>query len=140
MPLLFHWQREVRAGPFQFPPIVSKKKLAENSAEIYSSLIEGPAMSSLGSEASPAHAVAEPPVQPTDGSLLRRFQRGNEDAAALLYSRYSKRLQALARRKCSPNLARRLEAEDIVLANRPRAPIQQSVRHPFQSGKRSTRR
>lgn len=50
----------------------------------------------------------------SDHSLLERFRRGQEDAATVLYLRYAKRLNALARTKCSPSLAHRVEPEDIV--------------------------
>jgi RNA polymerase sigma-70 factor (ECF subfamily) len=50
----------------------------------------------------------------SDHSLLKHFRRGQEDAATVLYLRYAKRLNALARSKCSPALAHRVEPEDIV--------------------------
>lgn len=50
----------------------------------------------------------------TDGSLLRRFQSGEKDAATHLYLKYAKRLQGLARTQSSYDLARRVDAEDIV--------------------------
>src|SRR5436190_7312745 len=51
---------------------------------------------------------------PSDGSLLRRFRGGSQDAATLLYHRYAERVHALAKAQCSPELARRLEPDDIV--------------------------
>lgn len=53
-------------------------------------------------------------VQRTDGSLLRRFRRGEQDAATALYLRYAGRLQALARTKTSAALAARVDPEDVV--------------------------
>ncbi len=50
----------------------------------------------------------------SDSSLVRRFKSGSEDAATQLYTRYAKRLRALARTKTSAQLARRVDAEDIV--------------------------
>jgi RNA polymerase sigma-70 factor, ECF subfamily len=50
----------------------------------------------------------------SDHALLQRFRRGQSDAATVLYVRYAKRLNALARSKCSPALAHRVEPEDIV--------------------------
>jgi RNA polymerase sigma-70 factor (ECF subfamily) len=50
----------------------------------------------------------------SDSSLLHRFQRGNDDAATQLYHRYANRLRALARMKCSSQLSRRVDADDIV--------------------------
>lgn len=50
----------------------------------------------------------------TDHSLLEAVRAGNEDAAAVLYRRYAQRLRDLARAQCSPDLARRVEVEDIV--------------------------
>jgi len=51
---------------------------------------------------------------PTDHSLLRRFRGGNEDAATELYVRYAHRLRALVKARCSSELARRVEPDDIV--------------------------
>jgi RNA polymerase sigma-70 factor, ECF subfamily len=50
----------------------------------------------------------------SDASLLRRLRIGSEDAATALYLRYAQRLQALARAQSSPELARRVDAEEIV--------------------------
>src|SRR5215470_14698509 len=50
----------------------------------------------------------------SDRSLLRRFRSGSEDAATELYVRYVHRLRALVRARCSSELARRIEPEDIV--------------------------
>lgn len=50
----------------------------------------------------------------SDASLLRRFRGGDEEAAAQLYHRYAQRLQGLATRQCSPGLAQRVGAEEIV--------------------------
>src|SRR5438067_13394663 len=51
---------------------------------------------------------------PSERSLLRRYRGGSEDAATQLYRRYAHRLRALARAKCSAQLARRVDADDIV--------------------------
>lgn len=50
----------------------------------------------------------------TDHSLLARYRRGSQDAATRLYARYAQRLRALAVSQCSPDLARRVEADDLV--------------------------
>src|SRR5579884_2141861 len=50
----------------------------------------------------------------SDASLLRRLRQGSEDAATQLYLRYAHRLRALARAQSSPELARRVEAEELV--------------------------
>jgi RNA polymerase sigma-70 factor (ECF subfamily) len=50
----------------------------------------------------------------SDGSLVRRLRGGSEDAATKLYTRYAQRLRALARANTSAQLARRVDAEDIV--------------------------
>src|SRR5262245_9832624 len=50
----------------------------------------------------------------SDRSLLRRFRSGSEDAATELYVRYVHRLRALVRARCSSELSRRIEPEDIV--------------------------
>ena len=46
--------------------------------------------------------------------LLRQVREGDEQAAAELFDRYVDRLQALARQRLSPKLARRLDPEDVV--------------------------
>ena len=50
----------------------------------------------------------------TDASLLRRFRRGETDAATELYVRYAGRLRALAAAQASPDLQRRVDPDDIV--------------------------
>jgi RNA polymerase sigma-70 factor (ECF subfamily) len=50
----------------------------------------------------------------SDRSLLARLRRGQQDAATELYLRYAQRLRALVRARCSSQLARRLEPDDIV--------------------------
>jgi RNA polymerase sigma-70 factor, ECF subfamily len=50
----------------------------------------------------------------SDRSLLRRFQGGQPDASTELYLRYAERLHALIVKQSSPDLARRVDAEDIV--------------------------
>lgn len=51
---------------------------------------------------------------PSDGSLIRRFRLGDEDAATALYLRYAKRLQQLANQQTATDLAARTDADDIV--------------------------
>jgi RNA polymerase sigma-70 factor (ECF subfamily) len=46
--------------------------------------------------------------------LLRRLRGGSEDAATQLYLRYAHRLRALAESRCAPDVASRLDADDIV--------------------------
>jgi RNA polymerase sigma-70 factor (ECF subfamily) len=53
-------------------------------------------------------------VSASDHSLLERFRAGEENAAALLYQRYAARLRGLVQAQLSSNLARRVEAEDVV--------------------------
>src|SRR5436190_234194 len=55
-----------------------------------------------------------PPADPSDSSLLRRVQCGNQDAATQLYFRYAERLRQLVRSESSPALARREDPEDIL--------------------------
>jgi RNA polymerase sigma-70 factor (ECF subfamily) len=50
----------------------------------------------------------------SDRSLLRRLQHGQADASTELYLRYAERLLALAASQSSPDLARRVDPEDIV--------------------------
>ena len=62
---------------------------------------------------------AEPGARPdgadrSDGSLLRLYRRGSQDAARLLYARYAGRLRALARSRTSPDLAGHVDDDDIV--------------------------
>jgi RNA polymerase sigma-70 factor, ECF subfamily len=54
------------------------------------------------------------PELPSDGSLLRRFLGGNQDAALEIYQRYARRLHALAKAQCAADLAARLDVDDIV--------------------------
>jgi RNA polymerase sigma-70 factor (ECF subfamily) len=51
---------------------------------------------------------------PSDGSLLRKLRHGDQEAARVLYLRYAGRLRALARAKSSPELAGRVDDDDIV--------------------------
>src|SRR5947209_7606421 len=51
---------------------------------------------------------------PSDRSLLRQFRHGDQDAARVLYQRYAERLRALARSQSSPDLAGRVDDDDIV--------------------------
>lgn len=46
--------------------------------------------------------------------LLRRYQNGDEAAAALIFDRYLARLISLARNRLSPMLERRVDADDVV--------------------------
>ncbi len=50
----------------------------------------------------------------SDGSLVRRFQTGDEDAATALYKRYAERLQRLTDRNTASDLAVRFDADDVV--------------------------
>src|SRR5262249_30816093 len=50
----------------------------------------------------------------TDRSLLRGFKAGSDEAATQLYLRYARRLYQLARAQCPPDLAQRVDADDIV--------------------------
>lgn len=50
----------------------------------------------------------------SDRSLLRRFERGEQDAATALYLRYAKRLDLLTRAHTGTELAVRLDPEDVV--------------------------
>lgn len=50
----------------------------------------------------------------SDRSLLRRFRGGTADAATMLYFRYAEQLRALAAARLAPDLAPRVDADDIV--------------------------
>jgi RNA polymerase sigma-70 factor (ECF subfamily) len=52
--------------------------------------------------------------EPSDRSLLRRLTGGSQDAATQLYLRYAHRLRALAQAQVSPDLARRVDVDDLV--------------------------
>jgi RNA polymerase sigma-70 factor (ECF subfamily) len=62
----------------------------------------------------PSPPLPDPDESFSDRSLLRRFQAGQEDAATQLYLRYAGRLLALAQAQCAPDLAPRVDPEDIV--------------------------
>jgi RNA polymerase sigma-70 factor (ECF subfamily) len=66
----------------------------------------------LQAPASPRQKL--PDAEVSDGSLMRRFQQGSEHAATELFARYADRVRALARSRCSPDLAARVDADDIV--------------------------
>jgi RNA polymerase sigma-70 factor (ECF subfamily) len=55
-----------------------------------------------------------PDETPSDHSLLRRFRRGQDDGPTLLYLRYAERLRSLAAAQSAPDLAARVDPEDIV--------------------------
>jgi RNA polymerase sigma-70 factor (ECF subfamily) len=59
-------------------------------------------------------AIPAMPTVPTDHSLLRRLRAGNDSAATQLYLRYAQRLHNLAQARCSGELARCVDADDIV--------------------------
>jgi RNA polymerase sigma-70 factor (ECF subfamily) len=62
-----------------------------------------------------AEQRATPPgTAPSDRSLLRRFRCGQPDAATELYLRYAERLRSLAVGQCAPDLAPRMDPDDIV--------------------------
>ena len=50
----------------------------------------------------------------SDHTLLRQVRHGDQEAARLLYQRYAERLRALARSRSSPDLAGRVDDDDIV--------------------------
>jgi RNA polymerase sigma-70 factor (ECF subfamily) len=53
-------------------------------------------------------------TDPSDRSLLRRFRGGQPDAATELYLRYAERLRTLTAGQCAPDLAPRVDPDDIV--------------------------
>ncbi|MGE3819016.1 MAG: RNA polymerase sigma factor [Isosphaeraceae bacterium] len=63
----------------------------------------------------PADA-ARPPTDkvPSDQSLVKQVRHGNQEAFRLLHQRYADRLLALARSRRSPDLAGRVDVDDIV--------------------------
>jgi RNA polymerase sigma-70 factor (ECF subfamily) len=69
-------------------------------------------ISESGQTESPDEAPS--PEVVSDASLLRRFQSGERDASTELYLRYVGRLQALIAAQSSADLARRVDAEELV--------------------------
>ena len=67
-----------------------------------------------GSDESPSVSSSSSPRDPSDRSLLRRIQHGHSDASTELYLRYAQRLIAVAAAETSPELAPRVDPEDIV--------------------------
>ena len=66
-------------------------------------------------------STTEKPLSPpgdlaaaSDHSLIVRVRGGQQDAATQLYLRYAQRVRALVRSRCSPQVARRVEPEDLV--------------------------
>ncbi|MCA1685244.1 MAG: RNA polymerase sigma factor [Planctomycetia bacterium] len=59
-------------------------------------------------------ARLRPDDEASDGSLLRLYRHGDQDAARLLYLRYAGRLRALARSRTAHDLAGRVDDDDIV--------------------------
>ncbi len=60
------------------------------------------------------HAASSLLADRPDNVLLESLRSGDHEAASALYTRYAKRLRQLIRAKCSPQLARRVDAEDIM--------------------------
>jgi RNA polymerase sigma factor (sigma-70 family) len=58
----------------------------------------------------------EDALQNTSAELLKRYQAGDGDAADEIFHRYIDRLTQLARTRLSPKLARRTDAEDVVMS------------------------
>jgi len=53
-------------------------------------------------------------VETSDQTLLKRFRRGDDDAATALYLRYAKRLRALAQKQTAGTLSVRMDPDDVV--------------------------
>lgn len=62
----------------------------------------------------PTAAASNASAAPSDHSLLRRLRGGSDQAATEIFLRYARRLHALARARCSADLARRVDSDDIV--------------------------
>lgn len=71
-------------------------------------------MKQAGSSKEAASDSLDSALHASDRSLLQRIQEGSQDAATSLYLRYVDRLRSLARAQCSPDLARRVEIDDLV--------------------------
>ena len=61
-----------------------------------------------------ADLAEDPSLEPSDGSLLRRFRTGEQEAATRLYLRYAHRLHGLAIAQTGQDLKARIDPEDIV--------------------------
>jgi RNA polymerase sigma-70 factor (ECF subfamily) len=59
-------------------------------------------------------ALPENPQAHSDGSLLRDYLHGNQDAARALYQRYARRLRGLARAQIAPDLQPWIDVEDLI--------------------------
>ncbi len=75
-----------------------------------------PKMNDQSQQQEPARPQAEANLDDelSDRSLLKRIERGQADASTALFLRYAERLQAIATSQSSPELARRVDPEDIV--------------------------
>ena len=62
----------------------------------------------------PARITRSPTVEPGDRFLVYRARSGDQDAATQLYLRYHNRLTRLVRKRCSSELARWADVEDVV--------------------------
>ncbi len=71
-------------------------------------------MAKESADPTPVQPLADPPRQVSDHTLLKEFQGGNQAAAEEIYLRYARRLFALAKAKCSPELPGGIDADDIV--------------------------
>ena len=76
--------------------------------------LSGEAVIKPDEQTSTSEADAACGPDPSDHSLLRRFRGGSQDAATQLYVRYAQRLRALVKARCSSELARCVEPDDIV--------------------------
>ena len=74
----------------------------------------GPVMTAELTQQAGRNEGAPPAGEASDRSLVHQFQEGSQAAATDLYLRYANRVRALAQAKCSPELAARLDADDIV--------------------------
>jgi len=71
-------------------------------------------MTDSGTSGPADDARPRPDNDRSDGSLLRLYRHGDQDAARVLYLRYAGRLRALARSRTSQDLAGRVDDDDIV--------------------------
>jgi RNA polymerase sigma-70 factor (ECF subfamily) len=58
--------------------------------------------------------LAEDRTASSDGSLVRRFRSGEQDAATALFFRYAGRIQHLAQRNTAADLGPRFDSDDVV--------------------------
>ncbi len=100
------------AAPRQAPGPWPGQSASESPGQSLTQPSQSPGQSPSPSQ-SPSQS-AEVAEGVSDHTLLKEFQGGNRAAAEEIYLRYARRLFALAKAKCSPDLPGGIDADDIV--------------------------